>query len=94
VVPFEVWNELIDKHDAPEPGALLALRRVFLLPTQVFSPETTTLRPRAIRLEASLHARTDRGDSLVQQEMPFAALEEYFLNFRAFLFPGPELTPY
>lgn len=40
VVPFDVWMELTDKQGAPEPDALLALKRVVVLPTPPPGPET------------------------------------------------------
>lgn len=43
IVPLDVWMELADKQGAPEPGALLALKKVVVLPTPSPHPETAHL---------------------------------------------------
>jgi predicted nucleic acid-binding protein len=45
VVPFEAWDELIDKPEAPECGELLALRGVAFHPTPSFPPSAASLDP-------------------------------------------------
>jgi predicted nucleic acid-binding protein len=45
VVPFEVWQELVDKPGAPEPALLRALPGVAFQPTPPWPPEAAALDP-------------------------------------------------
>ena len=74
MMPFEVWSELTDKPDAPEPALVIALPNVHFLPTPLTAvgqdapdvPEGLRAGARA----AILLARAHSGSSSTMTRVP------------------------